>query len=76
LSVRLRTWATTDLLGYMSRRVIRESAATLPIRELPVKELEWRRDIGVLYRKDAYLSPAARRFIEILKASAKGIAAG
>jgi len=29
----------------------------------------------VIYRKDAYLSPAARRFIEILKATAKEIAA-
>jgi len=28
----------------------------------------------VIYRKDAYLSPAARRFIEILKATAKEIA--
>jgi len=29
---------------------------------------------GVIYRKDAYLSPAARRFIEILKKTAKEIA--
>jgi len=28
----------------------------------------------VIYRKDAYLSPATRRFIEILKTTAKEIA--
>ena len=30
--------------------------------------------VGMIYRKDAYLSPAAQRFIEILKATAKEIA--
>ena len=30
--------------------------------------------IGVIYRKEACLSPAARRFIEILKTTAKEIA--
>jgi len=33
------------------------------------------RPIGMINRKDAYLSPAARRFIEILKKTAKDIAA-
>lgn len=74
LRVRLRTWATSDLLGYMSRRIIRENAPLFPVKELAVKELVWRRNIGVLYREGGYLSPAARRFIEILKATAKEIA--
>ena len=30
---------------------------------------------GVIIREDAYLSPAAKRFIEILKETAKEIAA-
>jgi hypothetical protein len=30
---------------------------------------------GVIYRKDAYLPPVARRFIEILKKTAKEIRA-
>jgi hypothetical protein len=34
------------------------------------------RRVGVIYRKDAYLSPAALRFIEILKATASEMAAG
>jgi DNA-binding transcriptional LysR family regulator len=42
---------------------------------LPVKDPNWVRPVAVAYRKDAYLAPAARRFIEILKAVAKEIAA-
>jgi DNA-binding transcriptional LysR family regulator len=38
--------------------------------EIPVKELAWTRTLGVRYRKDAYLSPAKRRFIEILRTEA------
>ena len=37
-------------------------------RELPVDELKWRRPFGVIYRNEAYLSPAARRLIEVLRA--------
>jgi DNA-binding transcriptional LysR family regulator len=36
--------------------------------------MKWIRPVAVFYRKDAYLSPAAKRFIEILKATAKEIA--
>ena len=39
-----------------------------------MKDLTYTRRVGVYYRKDAYLSPAARRFIDILKATAKEIA--
>jgi len=39
-----------------------------------VKNLPVSRRVGVFYRKDAYLSPAARRFIEILKTTAIEIA--
>ena len=38
-----------------------------------MKDLTYTRRVGAIYRKDAYLSPAARRFIEILKATAKEI---
>jgi DNA-binding transcriptional LysR family regulator len=73
LRIRLQIWAGTDLLGYVSRRVLERSAQQLRLRELPVRELAWRRPVGVIYRKDAYLSPAARRFIEILKTTAREI---
>ena len=51
------------------------AAAHFPIIELRVRDLGFTRRVGVFYRKDAYLSPAARRFIEILKVTAKEIAA-
>jgi len=66
--------ASSDLLCFNARRAFRESARHLPLVELPVKELKWIRHVGVSYRKDSYLSPAAKRFIEILKATAKEIA--
>jgi hypothetical protein len=37
---------------------------------MPVTCSEWVRRAAVAYRKDAYLSPAAPRFVEILKATA------
>jgi hypothetical protein len=36
-----------------------------------VKELTWRRSLGVGYRMNGYLSPAARRLIDILKATGR-----
>jgi DNA-binding transcriptional LysR family regulator len=74
LSLRDHLVASTDLLGTGSRRVMRQTARRLRLVELPVKEFTAKRSIGVGYRKDAYLSPAAKRFIEILKATAKSIA--
>ena len=73
IALRLPLIASSDLLGYSSRPVIRRAAPHLRFTELKLKELAYRRRVGVVYRKDAYLSPAARRFIEILKATAKEI---
>jgi DNA-binding transcriptional LysR family regulator len=67
--------AASDVLGFTARRFLREAAARLRLTELRVKGLPWIRAVGVSYRKDAYLSPAARRFIELLKMTAKEIAA-
>lgn len=73
--MRCQLVAASELLGFSSRQIVRYAAAQGPIVELRVKGLSVTRGIGVLYRKDAYLSPAARRFIEILKTTAKDIAA-
>lgn len=67
--------ASSDLLGFLPRRVVRSSRSKLGLTELQVKETTWSRRVGVSYRNDAYLSPAALRFIEILKATAKEITA-
>ena len=72
--LRLTTWASSDLLGYLSTGVLREAAQRFHLKEIPIKELEWSRPVGVIYRRDAYLSPLARRFIEMLKATAKEFA--
>ncbi len=67
--------ATSDLLTYATRPVSQYAADQLGIVDLRVKGLPAGRYICATYRKDAYLPPAAFRFIEILKATAKNIAA-
>jgi DNA-binding transcriptional LysR family regulator len=67
--------AASRHLGFLPRRIVRQAAARFQLKELPVKDVTWRHPIGIIYRKDAYLSPAAQRFIEILKATAKKVAA-
>ena len=57
LPLRLRLWATSDLLGLVARHTIREYASLYPVVELPVKDLQLRRQFAVAYRKDGYLSP-------------------
>lgn len=74
LSLRSLIAASSDLLCFNAKRAFRESAQHLQLVEVPVKELTWTRHVGLSYRADAYLSPAAKRFIEILKATAKEIA--
>ena len=43
--------------------------------ELRVPALNWVRRLGVSYRRDAYLLPAAQRFIELLRATARDLVA-
>jgi DNA-binding transcriptional LysR family regulator len=59
--------SATDLLGYGSSRAAHIAAPRARFVEIRVRELEWTRRVGVSYRRDAYLSPVARRFIELLK---------
>jgi DNA-binding transcriptional LysR family regulator len=75
LSLRHHLVAVSNLLTFASKNIARYAAARFRIAQFRVKDLAYTRRVGVFYRKDAYLSPAARRFIEILKATAKEIAA-
>ena len=68
--IRMQVIAQSGLLGFISRWELKQSAQRSRLVEIPVKELAWTRTLGVRYRKDAYLSPAARKFIEILKSEA------
>ena len=74
LRLRVQTVASSRLLGFNSRRFIRQATPRFRLKELPVKDVTWRRPVGVIYRESGYLSPAAKRFIEILKKTAKEIA--
>ena len=74
-SLELRDYlvSSTNLIGYSSTRVASEAAPGIRFAEIHVKELERIRRVGVTYRKDAYLSPAARRYVKILKRMAQEI---
>jgi DNA-binding transcriptional LysR family regulator len=74
-SLRVRTIALTQLLGIISRRMFERARAELPLVELPVNQVLYRRQVAIGYRKGAYLSPAARRFTDLLKAAAKDVTA-
>jgi DNA-binding transcriptional LysR family regulator len=65
--VRVHIWAHTDLLGMTSSRALRQAAKAFGLVELRIKGVSWPRPVGVMYRKDGYRSPAARRLIERLR---------
>ena len=69
--LRLQIVAMSRHLGFLAKRVIRQAASQFQLKELPVKDATWLRPIGIIHRKDAYLSPVAMHFIEALKAIAK-----
>jgi DNA-binding transcriptional LysR family regulator len=71
LPTRQHLVGATDLLAVALRPTVRHGASRYGIVELRVKDFLVTRRGGVIYRKDAYLSPAARRFIEILEKTAK-----
>jgi DNA-binding transcriptional LysR family regulator len=75
LLLRRRTVASCNLLDFASKQTVRAAARSLRLVVLPVKGMKCIAPIAVFYRREAYLSPAARRFIEILKAAAKEITA-
>jgi DNA-binding transcriptional LysR family regulator len=68
--------ASLNLLGIAPRLSVEPNAAHLGLKTITVSDAKWIRPVAVVYRKDGYVSPMARRFIEILKAMAKGIATG
>jgi DNA-binding transcriptional LysR family regulator len=71
-ALNLRAVAASRLLGVSNRRVVLANASALGLAILRVRDLTWVRDAVIVHRSNAYLSPAARRFIEAMKnASAK-----
>lgn len=70
-AVRLQAIAYSEYLGIETRQFLRQGALRYPLVELPVREFTLVRPTAIIYRKGAYLSPAALRLIEILKAKAR-----
>ena len=67
----LRDWmvARSNLISMGTRRYLGQISPELGLVELAVEELKQTRRVGVSYRKGAYVSPLAGRFVELLKAS-------
>jgi DNA-binding transcriptional LysR family regulator len=65
--IRLQVVSSSRLLTFTSRQIFKHAAQSFRLKEIRVKELMLRRQVGVIYRTGAYLGPAARRFIDILK---------
>ena len=63
----------TGLLSFMSRRHLAPRGG---LREVELRETTMRREFALEYRKTSYLSPAARRVIDELKARARRLFAG
>jgi DNA-binding transcriptional LysR family regulator len=53
------------------RSVLARVGPELAVTTLPIKELTRPHPVGLLYRKEAYQSPAMRRFIEIVRTVTK-----
>lgn len=70
---RLHVLPGTNLLAFLPKRAFQDSAVRKQVVELSIKGLSYRRTVAICHRKDAYLSPAARRLIEILKKTASDI---
>jgi DNA-binding transcriptional LysR family regulator len=69
-ALRLRSVAKSDLLDFTSQAVIRQLPSA-EIKILPIKELTWRRSVGLLRRKETYLARSVQRLIEILRSISK-----
>ena len=63
----------TNLLTFISRRHLGASGVGAALREVPVRETTMRRVLKVMHRKDAYLPPAARRLLALVRKSGRAL---
>lgn len=73
-TTRLPLMESSDLIAFASEAVVRRAAQNFRLVVLPVEDIDLTGSVVVSYRRDGYLSPAARRMIEILKAQGRMIA--
>lgn len=67
VSLRLEIVGSSDLLGINLAQVVRDAAPRYGLVELRIPAIALAITTGITSRKGAYLSPAARRFREILR---------
>ena len=68
--IRQNAVASSNLIGFGSRRAWQSPAPHLKLAEIRVEDTKWHRRLGLSYRKGAYLSPAAQRLIDTVKRTA------
>ena len=73
ISIRLHAVTYSRLLSFGPKRFTLQAARRLPLKLIAVKDVHWPRVAGVSYRKDAYLSALARRFVQLLQARARAL---
>lgn len=59
--------AKTDLLSFISRRNLGTGKVGAVLREIPLKQTTMKRQFGAVLRRGAYLSPASRAVVELVK---------
>jgi DNA-binding transcriptional LysR family regulator len=75
LEIRLPIIESSNLVMHSASLSVQKATQRYRLVTLQVDGLNLQRPVGVYYRKDAYLSPAAQRMIEILKEQGKLLAA-
>lgn len=75
LELRLPVIESSNLVMHSASISVQKAMRRYRLVALQVEGLHLERPFGVYYRKDAYLSPAALRMIEILKDQGRGLAA-
>lgn len=70
-----RMVARTDLLTFVSRHTLRLDRSSA-LKELRLPATTLRRSLGVTYRREGYLSPAAQRVLAILRTRGKKLFEG
>ncbi|MDW5444207.1 LysR family transcriptional regulator [Polaromonas sp. SM01] len=64
----------TGLLSFVSRRTLGRGSHGV-LKEVPLPETTLQRTLGVTYRRDGYLSPAARRLLSLLQSRGESLLA-
>jgi DNA-binding transcriptional LysR family regulator len=71
LTPKARLVSCTDVLGFTPWADVTPYASELKLVKLLVSGLRATRLVGISYRRDAYVPPVVRKFVEIVKAQAR-----